>query len=85
MQANKSFFSEIIASISDITFSKDGRYILSRDYMTVKLWDLHKENAPVATFHVHEHLRSRVSTAAFLDLHACMGSSHALDGTCTTA
>ncbi|KAF5841886.1 PP2A-twin subunit [Dunaliella salina] len=59
-QANKSFFSEIIASISDITFSKDGRYILSRDYMTVKLWDLHKENAPVATFHTHEHLRSRL-------------------------
>jgi hypothetical protein len=61
LQANKSFFSEIIASISDITFSKDGRYILSRDYMTLKLWDLNKESAPVATFHTHEHLRARVS------------------------
>lgn len=60
-QANKSFFSEIIASISDITFSRDGRYILSRDYMTLKLWDLNKENAPVATYNVHEHLRARVS------------------------
>lgn len=59
-QANKSFFSEIIASISDITFSKDGRYILSRDYMTLKLWDLNKENAPVATYNVHEHLRARL-------------------------
>lgn len=59
-QANKSFFSEIIASISDITFSADGRYILSRDYMTMKLWDVNKENAPVTTFHVHEHLRARV-------------------------
>ena len=62
LQANKSFFSEIIASISDITFSRDGRYILSRDYMTLKLWDLNKENAPVATYNVHEHLRARVST-----------------------
>jgi hypothetical protein len=61
VQANKSFFSEIIASISDITFSRDGRYILSRDYMTLKLWDLAKENAPVATYNVHEHLRARVS------------------------
>ena len=59
-QANKSFFSEIIASISDISFSRDGRYILSRDYMTLKLWDLNKENAPVATYNVHEHLRARV-------------------------
>jgi serine/threonine-protein phosphatase 2A regulatory subunit B len=42
--ANKSFFSEIIASISDIKFSRDGRYILSRDYLTLKEWDLRMEN-----------------------------------------
>jgi hypothetical protein len=65
-QGNKSFFSEIIASISDINFSKDGRYILSRDYMTLKLWDLNMETAPVATFNVHEHLRSRVSCQGWL-------------------
>eukprot|EP00955_Chlamydomonas_euryale_P071961 361250-Chlamydomonas_euryale.AAC.29 len=59
-QANKSFFSEIIASISDISFSEDGRYILSRDYMTLKLWDINKENAPVATYNVHEQLRARL-------------------------
>ena len=35
--ANKSFFSEIIASISDIKFSPDGRYLASRDYMTLKV------------------------------------------------
>lgn len=64
LQGNKSFFSEIIASISDINFSKDGRYILSRDYMTLKLWDLNMESAPVATFNVHEHLRSRVRRPA---------------------
>jgi hypothetical protein len=61
LQGAKSFFSEIIASISDIRFSRDGRYILSRDYMTVKLWDLAKESAPVVTFNVHEGLRQRVS------------------------
>lgn len=33
----RSFFTEIIASISDIKFAKDGRYILSRDYMTLKV------------------------------------------------
>ncbi|OMO66359.1 Protein phosphatase 2A, regulatory subunit PR55 [Corchorus olitorius] len=34
---SRSFFTEIIASISDIKFAKDGRYILSRDYMTLKV------------------------------------------------
>ncbi|XP_065854763.1 serine/threonine protein phosphatase 2A 55 kDa regulatory subunit B beta isoform-like [Euphorbia lathyris] len=35
---SRSFFTEIIASISDIKFAKDGRHILSRDYMTLKLY-----------------------------------------------
>ena len=84
-QANKSFFSEIIASISDISFSKDGRYIVSRDYMTLKLWDLAKENAPVATYSVHEQLRARVSgwhclapssAASKGQGHGCLVESH---------
>lgn len=33
----KSFFTEIIASVSDIKFAKEGRYLLSRDYMTLKV------------------------------------------------
>ena len=36
--ADKSFFSEIIASISDVKFTgSDGRYIVSRDYLTLKV------------------------------------------------
>ncbi|OVA07263.1 Protein phosphatase 2A [Macleaya cordata] len=57
---SRSFFTEIIASISDIKFGKDGRHILSRDYMTLKLWDLNMEASPVATFQVHEHLRPKL-------------------------
>ncbi|KAK4489031.1 hypothetical protein RD792_004823 [Penstemon davidsonii] len=33
----KSFFTEIIASITDMKFANDGRHILSRDYMNLKL------------------------------------------------
>ena len=33
----KSFFSEIISSISDVKFSSCGRYMISRDYLTVKV------------------------------------------------
>ncbi|CAJ0564909.1 unnamed protein product, partial [Mesorhabditis spiculigera] len=56
----RSFFSEIIASVSDVKFSHDGRYLLTRDYLTVKVWDLHMESSPVETYPVHEHLRSKL-------------------------
>lgn len=58
--ASKSFFSEIIASISDIKFSRDGRYILSRDYLTLKLWDINKEDKPVKTIRIHDYLKSKL-------------------------
>ncbi|CAM9144461.1 unnamed protein product, partial [Hapterophycus canaliculatus] len=56
----QSFFSEIVASISDIKSTSDGRYIVSRDYMTLKLWDVNMEARPVKTINVHEHLRPQV-------------------------
>ncbi|XP_042398941.1 serine/threonine protein phosphatase 2A 55 kDa regulatory subunit B beta isoform-like isoform X1 [Zingiber officinale] len=57
---SRSFFTEIIASITDVKFAKDGRHILSRDYMTLKLWDINMDSTPVATFQVHEYLRPRL-------------------------
>lgn len=41
-------------------FSHDGRYILSRDYLTVKIWDVNMEKTPVKTIPIHEHLRPRL-------------------------
>lgn len=63
LQGTKSFFSEIISSVSDMKWSSDGRYILARDYMNLKLWDLNMESAPVVTYSVHEHLRAKVCYA----------------------
>ncbi|KAJ0964602.1 hypothetical protein J5N97_025740 [Dioscorea zingiberensis] len=57
---SRSFFTEIIASISDIKFAKNGRHILSRDYMTLKLWDISMNSGPVAAFQVHEFLRPKL-------------------------
>ncbi|CAK9165296.1 unnamed protein product [Ilex paraguariensis] len=57
---SRSFFTEIIASISDIKFGRDGRFILSRDYMTLKLWDINMDSGPVGTFQVHEYLRPKL-------------------------
>jgi serine/threonine-protein phosphatase 2A regulatory subunit B len=58
--SRNSFFSEIIASISDVVFSPDGRYLLTRDYMNLRLWDLNMERAPVLCVPVHDHLRNRL-------------------------
>merc|ERR1712100_113261 len=58
--ANKSFFSEIISSISDIKFSSDGRFILSRDYLTLKIWDIRQEGRPLKVLPIHDHLRAKL-------------------------
>lgn len=57
---NRSFFSEIISSISGIRFSNNGRYMISRDYLSVKVWDLNMDSRPVESYLVHEYLRSKL-------------------------
>ncbi|KAJ3070071.1 protein phosphatase 2A regulatory subunit cdc55 [Podochytrium sp. JEL0797] len=79
---NKSFFSEIISSISDIRFSRDGRYILARDYLTLKVWDINMESKPVETINIHEHLKGKLcdlyENDCIFDKFECMFSG---DGT----
>ncbi|KAJ4461454.1 putative Serine/threonine-protein phosphatase 2A 55 kDa regulatory subunit B gamma [Paratrimastix pyriformis] len=58
--SQRTFFSDILAQISDVRFSPCGRYILSRDYLTLKVWDINMENRPLKTIPVHEHLRSKL-------------------------
>jgi len=56
--SQKSFFSEIISSISDAHFiGPEGRYILSRDYLTLKVWDVNMENRPVSVIPIHDYLK----------------------------
>ena len=64
--------------MSDIKFTRDGRYILARDYMTLKLWDINMESKPVATYPVHESLRSQVRQHHGDVSTGCQGSSHML-------
>ncbi|XP_069755730.1 serine/threonine-protein phosphatase 2A 55 kDa regulatory subunit B delta isoform isoform X3 [Narcine bancroftii] len=58
--SSRSFFSEIISSISDVKFSHNGRYMMTRDYLSVKVWDVNMETRPVETYQVHEYLRSKL-------------------------
>lgn len=56
----RSFFSEIISSISDVKFSHDGRYILHRDYLSLKIWDINMETKPIKTIPIHDHLKGKL-------------------------
>lgn len=58
---NHNFFTEITSSISDVKFSPNGRYIASRDYLTVKIWDINMENKPLKTINIHDQLKERLS------------------------
>lgn len=57
--AGQSYFSEITASVSGMTFLP-GDQMATRDYLSVKIWDLRMENRPLTVLPVHEHLRPRL-------------------------
>jgi serine/threonine-protein phosphatase 2A regulatory subunit B len=56
----KNFFTDIINSISDVSFSPNGRYIYSRDFLTVKVWDVANTARPVQTINIFEPLKSKL-------------------------
>ena len=58
----KTYFSELIATVTDVEFSHDGRYVIARDYLSVKIWDLAMEGkGPVSVAQVHEQLRPKLN------------------------
>ena len=58
--SDRSFFSEIISSISDARFTPDGNFVVARDYLSIKLWDTRQEAKPLSVIPVHEHIRARL-------------------------
>jgi serine/threonine-protein phosphatase 2A regulatory subunit B len=58
--AQKNFFTDIVASISDITYSSNGRYIFSRDFLNVKVWDVNMPKKPIAITAIFEPLKSKL-------------------------
>ena len=56
----KNFFTEIISTISDATFSKNGNFIFSRDFLTMKIWDLRKTDKVLDLIQIFEPLKSKL-------------------------
>jgi len=59
-QTTKSFFAEIINSTSDVKYSRDGRYVLTRDYLSLKVWDVNMEAEPIKRFTVNDRVKSKL-------------------------
>lgn len=56
----KNFFTDIISSISDAKFTMDGRFIVSRDFLSVKTWDIKMPKIPLLTTMLYEPLKTKL-------------------------
>lgn len=55
-----SMFDEVTSGITGMQFSGGGRFIITRDYMSIKIWDMNYGRRPIETLYVHEFLRPRL-------------------------
>jgi len=53
-----SIFYEIISSICDAKFLPNKNQVITRDFLSVKIWDLAMTKHPVEVIPIHDHLRS---------------------------
>jgi serine/threonine-protein phosphatase 2A regulatory subunit B len=58
---SKNYLIDLISNISSAEFTQNGKYIVSRDYLTVKIWDVANTKKPVNTVILHEGLKSKLS------------------------
>lgn len=54
------FFQELVTTISDVKWSPCGNWLVSRDYLSMKIWDPRMENRPFSVVRFHEHLTARL-------------------------
>lgn len=56
-EGSRTFPEEIVSSISGFEFSGDGRYIVSRDFFSLKIWDMAMESRPFRVIPLQEKLK----------------------------
>lgn len=56
----KNYVYELLSSYSDAKFIKSGKYVVSRDCLTVKLWDICNPKKPVKSMMVNDGLKSKL-------------------------
>jgi len=59
--SRKHFFTDIINSVSRAKFSPiNDNYILSRDYLSVQIWDVRNTKMPFKTYNVTDYLEKKL-------------------------
>jgi serine/threonine-protein phosphatase 2A regulatory subunit B len=58
--SQKNYLLNLISNISSATFTSNGRYIVTRDYLSVKVWDVCNSKKPVSCIVVNEGLKSKL-------------------------
>lgn len=51
---------QLISRNSSVDFIKSGKYAVSRDFLTVKLWDVCNPKKPVSTFMLNDGLKPKL-------------------------
>lgn len=56
----KNFFTDMVASVGGIDFLKNGRCIISREYLNIKVWDMANTKQPIQNICVQDTLKSKL-------------------------
>jgi serine/threonine-protein phosphatase 2A regulatory subunit B len=72
---NRGFYDEYLDMVRDLRFSPSGRLMLSRDYLSVHVWDLNMEGKPIESYYVQEAMQPLVNTVADLAEERIMSDS----------
>lgn len=56
----KNFFTDMVYAVGDIDFLANGKYIIAREYLSVKIWDIANNRKPVQSICVQESLKSKL-------------------------
>lgn len=57
----KNFLTEFISGCSSAEFIKNNKYIASRDFLSIKIWDICNPKKPITTVPVQESLKGKLS------------------------
>lgn len=58
---NKNFLASTLSSYSSADFTKQGKYVVSRDYLTAKIWDVCNTKKPVISVPLNDGFKGKLS------------------------
>eukprot|EP00178_Gracilaria_changii_P021873 TRINITY_DN64816_c0_g1_i1.p1 TRINITY_DN64816_c0_g1~~TRINITY_DN64816_c0_g1_i1.p1 ORF type:complete len:105 (+),score=5.16 TRINITY_DN64816_c0_g1_i1:23-337(+) len=58
--AHKNYIYELLASYSDVKFTQKGKYLITRDCLTVKLWDVAAPKKPLHSVMLNDAVKSKL-------------------------